>query len=142
MSDGSRRRIKLRVGKPGSQANSQQPSRAGSPTVIEPDARSRPASPGNIRSNPRFVFKSFISIGARRCSIGDRALTNILPDLIPPFPTAAELKARIPPEGTTISELLKVFRKAIAGKERGARFTDMLRTVSRYDKGSKILFPN
>ena len=56
-----------------------------------------------------------------------------------PFPTIAELKAHIPPEGTTIAKLLKSFKGAIDSVEKKAQFTRMLQTVSRYEKESKLL---
>ena len=68
-------------------------------------------------------------------------LTVVSTEVPIPLPTPAELKARIPVEGTTIGELLKVFRGAVDGPERKAKFTEMLRTVSRYESATKLLKP-
>jgi hypothetical protein len=58
-----------------------------------------------------------------------------------PFPTAAELRTHIPASGTTVAILLKSFKGTIDSPEKKARFTEMLRTVSKYEKESKLLKP-
>ena len=58
-----------------------------------------------------------------------------------PLPTPAELKAHIPPEGTTIGVLFKIFKGAVVGKERRDKFASMIRTVSRYEKETRSVYP-
>ncbi|MCJ1405366.1 hypothetical protein MMC11_008593 [Xylographa trunciseda] len=60
---------------------------------------------------------------------------------VPPFPSAAELRMHIPASGTTVAELLTFFKGAVVGKEKRDRFTQLLRTVSKYEKDTKLLKP-
>jgi len=59
----------------------------------------------------------------------------------PVFPTAAELRLLIPASGITVAVLLESFKGAIDSPEKKVRFRDMLRTVSKYEKETKLLKP-
>ena len=72
----------------------------------------------------------------------DSGISLIEPvDSAPPFPTAAELQARIPAEGITISDLLKSYKSAVADPAKKARFIEMMRGISKYDGKTRLLFP-
>lgn len=58
-----------------------------------------------------------------------------------PFPTAAELRARIPATGLKVAELLAFFPGQVVGDERKQRFTKLMRENTRYDKPRKLLLP-
>ncbi|MCJ1431119.1 hypothetical protein MMC27_000470 [Xylographa pallens] len=122
MSDGSRKRIKLKLTRPGSGSSTPRDSRAGSPEIaVNGMAVGTAAATGAVRS--------------RAASPAATSPTVI------PFPTAAELRAHIPASGTTVAELLTSFKGAVVGKEKRDRFTQMLRTVSKYERDTKLLKP-
>ena len=58
-----------------------------------------------------------------------------------PLPSLAEVKARIPPQGITVPELLAFFPRQVVGQERKVMFTQLMRKVSTYDKKTKLLSP-
>ena len=58
-----------------------------------------------------------------------------------PLPSPTDLKAYIPPEGTSLNNLLDLFRPTIVNKEKKERFIKMLKTISRYNKETKTLHP-
>ncbi|MCJ1392110.1 hypothetical protein MMC18_004977 [Xylographa bjoerkii] len=117
MSDGSRKRIKLKLTRPGSGSSTPRESRAGSPEI---------ATNGTVAG----AATASGAVRSRAASPEASAL-----------PTAAELRAHIPTSGTTVAELLTFFKTAVVGKERRDRFTQMLRTVSKYEKETKLLKP-
>ena len=134
MSDGSRKRIKLRLGVPASKVGSPTSSRAGSPDLVTGAGtaadRSRAGSPGKSLNIVAFLEMTFVVLTSGFYFI----------DIVS-FPTAAELKTRIPPEGITVGDLLKSFKGAVVGEERKAKFTELMRGVSRYEKTTKLLKP-
>lgn len=155
MSDGGRKRIKLKLSSPSSKNTSPRDSRAGSPdlppatttTAVPAGASangSRAASPGKFRiPSPFKPFAcTWVPSTSWTNSLTPVALTAPQPAPAPaPFPTAAELRTHIPASGTTVAIILKSFKGAIDSAEKKARFTEMLRTVSKYEKESKLLKP-
>ncbi|MCJ1281229.1 hypothetical protein MMC26_000547 [Xylographa opegraphella] len=122
MSDGTRKRIKLKLTRPGSGSSTPRDSRAGSPeTVINGTVVGAATATGAVRS--------------RAASPGATSPATV------PFPTAAELRALIPASGTTVAELLTSFKGAVVGLEKRDRFTQLLRTVSKYERATKLLKP-
>ncbi|MCJ1477214.1 hypothetical protein MMC13_005885 [Lambiella insularis] len=139
MSDGGRKRVKLKLTRPGSTSPTPRDSRAGSPDV--PGHSSRAASPGKCALHVSLplterIIPIFLPVVSRE--LIPIALGATPPPAIP-FPTPGELRAAIPPEGTTISVLLRSFPGAINNKVEQKRFTDMLRTISKYDKETHML---
>jgi len=58
-----------------------------------------------------------------------------------PFPTPAELKAKVPKSGITIPALLALFRGQVVGDVKKKMFSQLMRENSKYDKERKLLFP-
>jgi transcription initiation factor TFIIF subunit alpha len=118
MSDRRNKRPRLKANAAGSKSGSPRGSRAASPDA-------RPVNPG-------------------QCSLGSVAASRELNDVKAPpprFPTAAEIKAVIPPEGTTIKALSMIFRQQIQDPVALKRFTELLKSICRVDKATKALFP-
>jgi len=64
------------------------------------------------------------------------------PDRAKPFPTASQLRARIPPAGGIhMVDLLKCFEGQLVGAERKGRFLRLVRGNTRYDLETKALYP-
>lgn len=55
------------------------------------------------------------------------------------FPTVSEIRAAIPPQGVTTSQLSQMFKGRTAGRTR--EFINMVRGSSKYDNVTKILYP-
>lgn len=55
------------------------------------------------------------------------------------FPAVSEIRAAIPPQGVTTSQLSQMFKGRTAGRTR--EFINMVRESSRYDNVTKILYP-
>ncbi|MCJ1466312.1 hypothetical protein MMC07_004931 [Pseudocyphellaria aurata] len=118
-SDGTRQRLKLKFGKKGGGQNgSTTVSRAGSPEVRGADNTAR----------------------AGQAAASEAAASSLDPATAP-FPTAAELRACIPPAGIKVGELLGHFPGQVVGEERKSRFTRLMRENTRYDKPTKTLYP-
>lgn len=57
------------------------------------------------------------------------------------LPSAAEIKAAIPEKGITISEIMKTFLKGQVSNETRSEFFKTVKTVTTYEKGTKLLKP-
>lgn len=118
MSDGASRR---KISKPKATSNSPRGSRAGSPTPLSQGVRSTGAKSTNgSRAGSPTAGTSFLG-GAQ--SIAE-----------------AEIIASIPPRGTTINELLNLFKGRITESER-TPFIALVRRVSTFDRVNKKLMP-
>ena len=129
MSDGTKRKkLKLTVKKPPGQNGSPEGSRTGSPVPADEGA----VSPGRFRR----IFG-----WARSCADNTPPSLVLPEENAGPLPSLAEVKARIPPRGITVPELLAFFPRQVVGQERKVMFTQLMRKVSTYDKKTKLLSP-
>lgn len=58
-----------------------------------------------------------------------------------PLPSAEDIRARVPPEGIRVGELMKFYKGHIVGDERKSQFTKLMKENSRFDKDTKLLKP-
>ncbi len=58
-----------------------------------------------------------------------------------PLPSAEDIRARIPPQGIRVGELMKFYKGQIVGDERKSQFTKLMKENSRFDRDSKLLKP-
>ena len=65
--------------------------------------------------------------------------TGLLKPLPPPLPSAAELRSKIPAEGTSVRELLVLYNDAIVGDERKNAFKQLLTANCTYDKERNLI---
>ncbi len=116
MSDGTRKRIKLKLGQP-SKNGTPQGSRSGSPdlsnatTVRNAQGISRPGSP----------------------AIPPVADTKTIP-------TAAEIRSLVPASGMKMNELLTHFKGQVESSEQKPQFMALLKANTRYDNSTKTLY--
>lgn len=166
MSDGTRRRVRLKLGMP-SKNGTPQGSRSGSPEVPNATVAAPPTKPGKVDSragSPGICLLSFpllsLNILISAISTAQTAHSRVLcvtetfeiPSLtIPsvsaapedpvPFPTGADIRAVVPATGLRMSELLAHFKGQINGDERKARFIKLMKENTRFEKVRKVLLP-
>lgn len=58
-----------------------------------------------------------------------------------PLPTLEEVKAAIPEEGIAISELVQMFKKRVAGKEKTSFFISLVRSAGKQNQVTKKIHP-
>ncbi|MCJ1406069.1 hypothetical protein MMC19_000134 [Ptychographa xylographoides] len=69
-----------------------------------------------------------------------KLLTFSWQDVMPAFPTVAQVKALIPPEGITVLDLVKPFRRAIvATADRQERFKKICLSIGTYNRETQLL---
>ena len=56
-------------------------------------------------------------------------------------PTLEEVKAAIPEEGITLSDLVRLFRRRVTGKEAISHFIELVTKSSKQDPATKLLLP-
>lgn len=138
MSDGKRKKLKLKLSQPSSKGVTPQGSRAGSPERggdggTKSNAGSQASGPGTFT----YTSKSI----CRAPSLSYILLTQIFAHADTfVYPTGAELQAHVPPEGIRLSELMKFFPGA-ARPERKGKFADVMKAHLRYDRATKLLTP-
>lgn len=126
MSDGTRKRIKLKLNMSPSPDRSPQGSRAVSPEVKAERAGSKAGSP---RKSSIHRISSYLKV------------TIAAPEPIAPFDiTGDEIIAHIPPEGITVTALVKYFKVRIGKeKENMKKFQVLMKDVTKFDSTTKLL---
>ena len=136
MSDGARKKLKLKLGPP-SRNGTPQGSRGASPEVPNAVAVnttqsiSRPGSPGNQDSQSSSVNELNVLL-AKAPVIDTRP------------PTANEIRALVPTSGIEMKELLAHFKGRYESGEQKPRFMGLLKANTRLEKGvgkANLLFP-
>ncbi|KAF2457865.1 hypothetical protein BDY21DRAFT_421178 [Lineolata rhizophorae] len=123
--------LPARVGSGASPSGTPGGSRAGSPAF----GTSSNAPAGSVAGGSR--AGSPIAGAPPRRAAG--AGTPPLPQQLP-LPTAEEIRAKIPPEGISVSGLLASFKGRAQKGPAAKAFTELVKSVTRYDKESKNLF--
>ena len=132
MSDGTKRRIKLKFGQ-SSKNGTPQMSRASSPSAPPVGT----GTPGKPFPTPPLCLLYWNSRKA------DVSLKTIANDTTPqgPLPTAEDIRSKIPPQGIRVGDLIKLYKGQVVGEHRKAKFTKLMRENSKYDKETKLLKP-
>ena len=58
-----------------------------------------------------------------------------------PLPTASEIRAKIPPGGISIQDLLKLLPGNTRSKDWNVAFQGVLKSCTRFDKARRVLLP-
>ena len=140
MSDGTRKKSKLKLSPAASKKGSPQASRAGSPERGAGDAAANPGAAATGKSSS--IADTHLTCALSPSSVAPLINHAPFPTIEPfAFPTSAELLAHVPPGGIRVGQLMKCFPGAAQTEQRKKKITEMIRAHLFYDKASKLLKP-